>query len=257
LALIRIYLTGEVCIEGVSGLIREADFPRRQGRLAFVFLASERKRTVGRDELADVLWPAQLPLRWEMGIAALVSKLRALLERAGLERSAIATAFGCYQLKLPAETWVDVDGALDQLHTAEGALRAGTPAAGYGAAVVAAAILRRPFLPGADGAWVDTRREALTAARARALECLIELHAWNREPGLAVQVAEELLRLEPYRESGWRSLIRLHAEAGNQAQALHEYERCRALLKGQLGVEPAQETLALVHELALEGTPPA
>lgn len=246
----RIYLTGEVCVESASGLIREADLPGRQGRLAFVCLVSERRRPIGRDELADLVWPAELPQRWEVGIAAIVSKIRARLGEVGLGRSAIESAFGCYQLKLPEGAWVDTEDAVAQLHAAEAALRTGLPGEAYGPAVVAASILRRPFLPHADGEWVESRREALQAARARALEALVELHSWNREPTLAVQVAEELLRLEPYRETAWRSLMRLHADAGNPAQALREYERFRALLQHELAVEPTTETKGLARAIA-------
>ncbi|HLQ62559.1 MAG TPA: BTAD domain-containing putative transcriptional regulator, partial [Candidatus Acidoferrales bacterium] len=203
----RVYLTGDVCLESGARLIAQAQLPRRQGRLAFVFLVAERRRAVARDELAELLWPARLPPAWAVALSSLVSKLRGLLSRAE-PAAGIRSAFGCYQLRLPPGAWVDTEAALEAVHEAEAALRAGAPERAYGPAVVAGTILRRPFLAGAEGAWVEARREQLRAHLLRALDCLIDVHLWNREPALARQVAEESVRLEPFRETGHQRLMR-------------------------------------------------
>ena len=244
--MLRIYLTGEICVESGRLLVREQRLPRRQGRLAFAYLVSERHRAVARDELAELLWPDSPPTAWEGAVSALVSKLRSLLAELGLERNVIATAFGCYQLKFPAGAWVDTEAALASVHEAEGALRAGTPHQAYIPTVVAAAILRRPFLPGAEGVWIDSRRDVLRAALVRTLDCRAELHVWNGEPSLALRAAEEAVRLEPYRETGYQRLVRIHLATGNRAEALRVYERCRRLLADELGTRPTGDTEALL-----------
>src|ERR1700730_10460408 len=94
--LLRIYLAGEVQIESDGRLIREADLPARQGRLAFVHLASHRDHALSRDELADAVWPGRLPPAWGASLSAIISKLRAILGRAGLDRDgSIVSALGC------------------------------------------------------------------------------------------------------------------------------------------------------------------
>jgi DNA-binding SARP family transcriptional activator len=242
---LRIYLTGEICLLGAGGPIRAADFPRRQGRLAFAYLISERARPVPREDLAEAVWPERLPRASEIALSALVSKLRSLLAGAGVAASSLSAVGGCYLLELPGNSWVDVEAALESIHLAEGALRAGAYAAGYGPAVVAAVILRRPFLPGLEGGWVDERREVLRRARVRALEALAEIHEWNRELPLALNAAQEAIALEPLRESGYRRLMGIHQRAGNRAEALRAYERCRGLLANELGVAPEPQTQAL------------
>lgn len=246
----RIYLTGEVCVEGDPVLIREAELPGRQGRQVFAYLVWERQRAVSHDEIAELLWLDGLPAAWQTAIAAIISKLRSILDAAGLDRTAISAAFGCYQVKLPPGTWVDVEVARESLHEAEAALRAGEPRRAYGPAVGAAAILRRPLLAGAEGPWVDAQRELLRSELARTLDCLVKLHSWNREPGLGIQIAEELLKLEPYRETAWRSLMLLHMEVGNRGEALSAYRRCHDTLTAQLGAVPTEETVALMREIA-------
>lgn len=245
--MLRIYLTGELCVESGRLLVREQRLPRRQGRLAFAYLVGERHRAVSRDELAELLWPDSPPPAWEGAVSALVSKLRSLLAEVGLGRDVIASSFGCYHVKLPAGAWVDTEAALAAVHEAEGALRAGTPHRAYVPTVVAAAILRRPFLPGADGAWIDSQRDALRAALVRTLDCRAELHVWNCEPSLALRAAAEAVRLEPYRETGYQRLVRIHLAMGNRAEALRTYELCRRLLAEELGTRPTADTEALLE----------
>jgi len=99
---LRIYLTGRMTIEYTGNLLDQDAFPGRQGLLAFARLALDRQYAVSRDRLAAVLWPDELPRAWDAALNAIVSKLRVLLAKTGLERSeVISSAFGCYQLHIP------------------------------------------------------------------------------------------------------------------------------------------------------------
>jgi DNA-binding SARP family transcriptional activator len=248
---VRIHLLDEVCIEGGARTVREAELPRRQGRLAFAFLACERTRAVPREELLEVLWPAGPPPAWEAALAALVSKLRSALVRAGVPRDqGITSAFGCYRLTLPVGAWVDVEEAARALHEAEGSLRGGRPRDAYLDAVIATSILRRAFLPGEDGDWAEGQRRKLQAMRLRALDCVAEVMAWNGELALAIRNAEEAIGLDPLRELGYQRLMRLNVQAGNRPAALLVYERCRKVLLDELGISPSAETMA-VHRQCL------
>jgi DNA-binding SARP family transcriptional activator len=70
LSLPRIYLAGHLSLENGDRLVTEGAFPGRQGRLAFVFLAANRNRPVGRTELVDVIWPEQHPHEVEAALNA-------------------------------------------------------------------------------------------------------------------------------------------------------------------------------------------
>ena len=244
--MLRIYLAGEIQVESDRGLIRESELPARQGRLAFAHLVDRRAHPVSREELAEVLWGERLPGTWAVSLSAIISKLRVVLEGAGLPRDdVINTAFGCYQVRLPRDAWVDLEVAASALHGAEGAVAGGGVAGAYGEALVALTILRRPFLPGASGHWVEGRREALRAQLLRALDTMVHCLAANGEYELAVRNAEELVAMEPFREGGYRHLMRLHAARGDRAEALRVYESCRGRLIDELGVGPSAETEAL------------
>jgi len=247
---LRIYLTGELCLTSPEGVVRAERFPRRQGRLAFAYLVRNRSRQTTRDELVDLLWPQQAPRAFDPALSALVSKLRTVLGGIGLSRHVLSAADRCYQLHLPSNSWIDTEAAVEAVHAAEAALRSGSHQSAYGPAVVACAILRRPLLPGDDGPWLDETRQSLLAARLRALDSLAEIHSWNLELTLALRAAEEAVSLEPYRDAGYRRLMLIHKLAGNPAEALRAYERLRLLLATELGTRPAAETQALLDSVS-------
>ena len=43
--------------------------------------------------------------------------------------------------------------------------------------------------------------------------------------------------------------MRVHLAAGNRAEGLRAYERCRELLADELGIDPSAETRATYQEL--------
>jgi streptogramin lyase len=78
------------------------------------------------------------------------------------------------------------------------------------------------------------------------------------EFGDAVRYAAEITQLEPFRESSYRALMRAHAAAGNRAEALRVYERCRRFLADELGAYPSPESEAAYLELlrsSADGSP--
>src|SRR5260370_6262028 len=199
--MLRIYLTGEVQVENDGRLLRESQLGGPQGRFVFAYLVTERKQAVAQSDLAEAVWPESLPTSWTLGLSAIVSRLRARLGSVGLPRARIiGNAFGCYQFTPPGETWVDVEAALAGLDAAEGAIATGNPQAAYGPSLIATLILRRPFLLGQEGTWVDERRAELTSSLVRALDCPATALAANHDILLALPQAREARRLQPPRQ---------------------------------------------------------
>jgi DNA-binding SARP family transcriptional activator len=249
--LLRIYLTGDVQVERDGRLLRESKLGGPQGRFVLAYLVSERRRAVTQAELAEALWPESLPASWTLALSAIISRLRSRLATLGLVRShIIGNAFGCYQFSAPTDTWVDVEAALAGVDAAEGAVAAGNPQAAYGPSLIATTILRRPFLAGDDSPWSEGRRTALAGALIRALDSRVEALAANNELELALTHAKEAVRLEPYRESGYRRLMRVQVRNGDRGEAIRAYMECRRLLESELGVGPSEETESLYREIS-------
>jgi SARP family transcriptional regulator, regulator of embCAB operon len=248
---LRIYLTGTVQVELGQRLLSESQLGGPQGRFVLTYLVTERERAVTQGELGEALWSDTLPPSWALALSAIVSRLRARLAGVGLPRNRIiGNAFGCYQFTPPGETWVDVEAALAAVDAAEGAIAAGDPFAAYGPSLIAVTVLRRPFLTGQDGEWVEGRRAILASNLVRALDSRVEALAANHELELALTHAREVVRLEPYRESAYRRLMRMLDARGERAEAVRVYQDFGRLLKKDLGVSPSDETEALYREIA-------
>ena len=103
--MLRLYITGGIELEHPGGHIGERSLPGRQGRRALAYLTVARGLPVARDALAEVVWGDGLPPAWEGALHALVSRLRGVLQQAGVsgEQGLIGEG-GAYALRLPPET---------------------------------------------------------------------------------------------------------------------------------------------------------
>lgn len=247
----RIYLTGKVLVEHGEQRLEEHQLPGRQGRIAFVYVAAHPTCTVGRAELVAAIWGDEPPAELESALNAILSKLRRALKLVGLgpPETSIETRHGSIALRLPADTWIDLEDARNALDEAEGAWKRGDVASAWALANVAVSVGRRPFLPDLEAPWIESRRAAHRAMLVRGLERLAEVSRVNQEPELAVQYAGEVLEVDPFREPAYQRLMRLHAEAGNRAAALRVFGRCRDLLRDELGASPSPQTEALFMEI--------
>lgn len=97
------------------------------------------------------------------------------------------------------------------------------------------------------------RRAALLAAdvHLRALECdgVASLGLGGSEVAAAERDARRLVRLAPYRESGYQLLMRALDQKGECAEALLAYEQLRTVLRDELGATPSPLSQALHRRL--------
>ena len=251
----RVMLAGQLAVE-VDGIPVDLGALGRLGRLFWAFLVCERRRPVGKDELAEVLWGEdELPRSWEQMLRGNATKVRAALLGTGSDPGVeVVSAFGAYQIRLPPDAVVDVEQAALQVEDAVAALRAGGAADARQAATAALAVAALGFLPGWPGVWVERRQTEMRELRLRAQEVLGEaccaLGFWAE----GVAAGEGAVSVEPFRESAYQLLMAAHRGAGNPGEALRAYERCRRVLADELGVTPSAATekayLVLLEEEA-------
>jgi len=240
---VRIQICGALAIER-GGQRLEAGLPGRQGRLLFTYLVVNRHRYVPRDELAEALWREPDPAAIDTRLNPLLSKLRRVFGVSSVGgRSAI-------RLCLPV-AWVDLEAAAEAIHRAESSVAQQDWARAWGPALTALLVAERDFLPGEDVPWIDEIRHQLTELRLRALECYAAagLGLGRTELAAAVRAGQQLTRLAPLRESGYRYLMQAHAAQDNLAEALGVYAELSERLRDQLGVSPSPATRQLYQEL--------
>lgn len=253
---VRVDLTGDLRVAVGDAAVPARAFPGRQGRLTFAYLAAN-PRPVPRAELADALWPGGPPRNWRRDLSWLISRLRTLLTAAGLDgAAALPGAGGCYELRLPAAAEVDVRIAATEAETATRRIADRDADGALAAALTAAEIARRPFLPGEDGEWIGAQRRALQRHLLAALDVAATVLADRGEMGRARTLAAEAVDVAPFRENGYTQLIRLQLAAGDRAEALRTYHHCRKLLADELGVEPGPEMQAAYLDALRAGVRP-
>lgn len=98
--------------------------------------------------------------------------------------------------------------------------------------------------------WLLLRRELLHQQALVAMHMLATAYEMADNNERAHGVAGRLLALDPYREETHRQIMRLLARMGQPDRALGQLEQLRHLLRQEMGVDPAAETLTLAQQIA-------
>lgn len=224
-AAVRFRILGRVQVTDDDG--REVVLGSDKERALLAALLLHRGRAVAAPVLADGLWAGEPPRTAIKTLQTYVLRLRGRLGRTTIE-----TVPTGYRLAVAPE---DVDAT-----AFEALLSAPRPGMDWAEAVGRAlgAWRGRPYEDLAD--WLPAMAEA---ARLEELRRLAEEERarWQVGSGChaeAVGDLEALVAAEPFREARWELLMLALYRSGRQADALRAYQRARAALCGELGIEP-------------------
>jgi serine/threonine protein kinase/DNA-binding SARP family transcriptional activator len=205
-----------------------------------VYLALE--GSVTRDKAAAVFWPES---DTERARANLSQTLYELKQELGEEW---VTKRGNFLLTTES-LWVDTKAF--EAHLEEGR---------HDDAV---SLYKGPFLDGAFLAqthpfeeWVEHRRGNFRRLHRDALDGYIRDCRKSGALDKALAIASKWVGIDPLCEAGQHYLIRLLAESGNRDEAMAQFDRYAALLQGELGLEPLEETQELIRGIRSGGLKP-
>jgi predicted ATPase/DNA-binding SARP family transcriptional activator len=224
--------------------------PRQRAVLALLALDAGRVVPAGR--LVEELWLGRPPLGAAKTLRSYVSRLRSALA----PEVPVVARGGGYTLGAGP-------GQLD-VRRFERLLAGGQAALGDGDAVAAGNRFREALALWRGPALADVLDvEPLAREGARLEELRLAAVEGRLEADLAVglhaEVAGELEQLvgeHPLRERFWRLLMLALYRGGRQADALAAYQRARAVLTGELGLEPGQELRELERAVLRHEVPP-
>src|SRR5690348_6261818 len=224
--------------------------PRQRAVLALLVLEAGRVVPAGR--LVEELWRGSPPPGAAVTVRSYVSRLQSALA----PEVAVVARGGGYA----------ISAGPDQLDASrfERLVAAGHDALAGGQAVAAGTRFREAL-----GLWrgpaladvLEVEPLALEAARLEELrlaatEARVEA---DLAAGLHAEVTGELERLvaeHPLRERLWRLLMLALYRGGRQADALAAYQRARAMLATELGLEPGEELRQLEEAVLRQEIPP-
>lgn len=227
-----------------------------QALLAYPLL--HRHRGHSREALAGLFWPDYSDERARGCLSTALWRLRRVLEPAGVSPGTylVTSPTGEVRFNCANEYWFDV-GALE-----EGVGRAlarpleamdGDDARGLHDAVQ---LYSGDLLDGFYEDWALRERERLRLRYLDGLVRLMRYHERHEAYEEALARGQDVLRLDPLREEIHREVMRLHAKAGQRAQAVRQYEALREVLDAELGIAPLPETQALYARLVESASPP-
>jgi DNA-binding SARP family transcriptional activator len=236
-SVLRVELLGgfRVLIDGRS--VARPPSPRQQQLIAFLVLHA-RSAPIQRQRVAGSLWP-------ESSDAQALTNLRRELHhlREGWPKLEALVDAGSRTL-----AWRGELGAIVDLVTFEAAADRGLEG-DRPALQEAARLYKGDLLPECAGEWIDADRERLHQRARQVLARLGGLLEHDRAFGDAIELAQQLLRLDPLDEQAWCALMRCHARCGERATALHVYQQCAAVLKKELGIQPSAATRITYREI--------
>jgi predicted ATPase/DNA-binding SARP family transcriptional activator len=224
--------------------------PRQRAVLAL--LALEAGRVVLAGQLVEEVWGGRAPPGAAKTLRSYVSRLRSVLA----PEVAVISRGGGYAVNVgPGQ--LDADRFERLVAEGQAALSGGEAAAAGNRFREALALWRGPAL--AD--VVDVARLASAGGRLEGLR-LVAVEgrlAADLAAGLHAEVAGELERLVgeyPVRERLWQLLMLALYRGGRQADALAAYRRARAVLAGELGLEPGEELRELQRAVLRQDVQP-
>lgn len=218
-----------------------------KGRALLKILAAYHDRVLPRDALMEMLWPDTDPDTGAISLKVAAHNLRTVLEpdkQNGAPGTWIIFRDGTYCLNPEAAVWIDIETM--EAHRRNGLERetggdAARARAEYGKA---AALYTGDFLEeDLYEEWTIIRREQLRDTYLETVSRLADLAIAAGDHADAIRHCHKIIGADPCREDAYRTLMQCHGELKQRARAGAWYAVCRTMLRRELGVEPARQTV--------------
>jgi DNA-binding SARP family transcriptional activator len=249
---LTIHLLGrlQVCRESATEVAIEG--AKAQELLAYLLV--HRRRAWRREALAEVLWPetptAQAKKYFRQTLWQLQTALDEGSNTARTEHAAVLLVdLEWLRINPAADLWLDIaqlESVIDQCQGIAGHDLTESQAEAVREGVQ---VYIGDLLEAWPQEWCLYERERLAVNYLQLLEKLMGFCEARQRYDEAIEYGGRILRTDRARERTHRRLMRLHYLAGDRAEALRQFARCRDALRDELDVEPSARTKALRDEI--------
>lgn len=233
-----------------------------------VYLATEHQNTHSRETLLALFWPEETTTGAQNNLRVTLSRLRELAGKLGAADvppgELLITDRTHVQLH-PA--WIDradtnhfhrlLDGTRQHAHASRSQCTDCQEAL-----IAAVQLYQGNFLEGfglddcpAFEEWLFMQRERRHLLVIEAYGDLAAYAEANGNLAAARGFAQRQIEIDPLREPAYRQQMRILAKQGERSLALTTFERCRTVLREELGLDPEPETLSLHAQILKSGVP--
>lgn len=220
----------------------------RRARDILCFIASRSHRRAAKDTIIDTFW-AEDDLGVKKNFHPTISHIRkALNSNQPLKQNLIVYRDGDYQFNPEFSYRIDTEQVDQLIADGEAARRARDFDLCIGCYEQAIALYRGEFMQGSYEPWVEEQRAYYREQYLRMLESLAVVAEKKQEWSRTMDLAQRILREDPFREDIHCLVMRAQAAQGNRVAVKEQYEILRGLLQKELGVEPSMQTQKTYRE---------
>ncbi len=222
----------------------------KRARDILCFIVSRRHRRASKDTIIETFWGEADPGIIAKNFHPTVSHIRkALNSNQPLKQNFLLYRDGDYLLNSDFSYAVDIE-EFDRLVAEAGAARrAGQHERCIGCYEEAIKLYRGEFMQNCYDEWVEEQRSYYREQYMHMLEALVVAAQKAGEWLRSLQVAQQILRADPFCEDIHCLVMRAHASLGNRVAVKEQYETLRRIIGNELGVEPAAETQKIYRQL--------
>lgn len=221
-------------------------------RSLFAYLLLHQAHPCDRRQLALLFWPDAPETAARRNLRQYLHRLRRALELLQGPAELLLVEGSTVQMQPDALFEVDLwqfEQHLAAAETDHPARPDDAPGVAIAHLQAAADLYRDDLLTDLADDWCQPRRQEARQRCIQTLARLIELYEARGQPAQAIAAANRLLELEPWQEAVHVRLMALYYLDGARAQALMQYERCRAALAEELGAAPLPFTTSLAAQM--------
>ena len=215
--------------------------PTVKSRSLLAYLILHRHRPQPRDHLADLFWGNRPQRKARQSLSTALWHIRRAVPSADMLVSTTHTV----QVHPQIDVWVDVE-EFDRLMQAPPPKRVDARIERLQKAVD---LYRGNLLEGYHDDWLMSERYRLEVLFLQALSQLMACYEAQGNAQATLEMGLRLLSLAPLHEEAHRGVMRAYCQLGQRNAALQHYERCRQVIRQELGIEPAQETTNLYQAI--------
>jgi predicted ATPase/DNA-binding SARP family transcriptional activator/uncharacterized protein HemY len=233
-------------------------FGTDKARALLAYLAVESHRPHRREHLAGMLWSNQTEKKALHNLRQSLSTLRKVIKDQKSIPPYLLVDRDSIQFNPKSSYWLDTSDFISSLSQGlpqnlqgQTQRRSNIRRLKHAVSLYQGNFLDQMILRGSPlfDEWAILQREMLTRRAIEAMCLLIDYHERRSEFEQASKIAEQIVALIPWEENGHRIVMRILAQARQWSAIEVQYQSIVRYLVEDLGVEPSDETTALMENI--------
>ena len=213
-------------------------------------MIANRGQPISKDILMDLFWRDADPEAARNNLNVAIYGLRQTFRALRPDFSHILFQDDRYLLNPAMHMWIDVEELVQRYEAGQSLERQGKLAAAAVEYEAAESLYQGDFFeedPYED--WPIVWRESLKDSYLVILNRLSRYYLEQKRYTTCIQLCQKILAKDDCREDAHRRLMRCYSRQGKRNLALRQYDLCVKTLARVLDAPPAEETVALYHQI--------